>query len=283
MEILKRIFLILAIAGFSACNHDLDILGFFSTSSPKVNKRFEQSQKYNCENGFPFIVTSDTSYQVVFASDCHVGEGKYLSKILSHADSAAIPALFLLGDLTSGREDDYRTFRDLIGTRYHQNVFTTVGNHDLYFKGWNFYKDFFCTSIYYLVVQSATAKDIFIILDSGSGTIGRKQFEWLENLLDNQRNLYRYCFIGTHVNMFRNGGSLTGSNEAEEIEVLLSLFRKHQVNYVISGHDHNFYEEIFMNTTYITMAPADDREPIAEYLTFTIGQEISYRRDSIYP
>jgi 3',5'-cyclic AMP phosphodiesterase CpdA len=102
-------------------------------------------------------------------------------------------------------------------------------------------------------------------LDSGSGTLGSEQLQWFKNLLENQRQIYRHCILYTHNNLFRFRRTFSTNPKIEEIQVLLDLFTRHQVDMVVGGHDHFRDETVFGNTTYIIMDAFLDRSNHASY------------------
>jgi hypothetical protein len=133
-----------------------------------------------------------------------------------------------------------------------------VGNHDLWFNGWNQFYSRFGSSTYIFTIETPAAKDLFICLDTGSGTLGKKQMDWLKEILQTSRNEYRYCILFTHNNMFRNRHTSSTNPLVEELHVLIELFTIHKVDMIITAHDHIKYEEKFGNTIYITMDALED-------------------------
>lgn len=53
------------------------------------------------------------------------------------------------------------------------------------------------------IVNTSEASDLFICLDSGSGTLGEKQLAWLREILEKKRANSQNCFVVTHNNFFR--------------------------------------------------------------------------------
>jgi predicted phosphodiesterase len=177
----------------------------------------------------------------------------------------------LAGDLVTGRREDYLVFKELVDS-VEKPLFTMVGNHDLFYDGWKTYYEFFGTSTYYFLISTPEATDIYICLDSGGGTLGKSQTDWLVNLLETKRDEYRHCFVITHVNMLRTRRTTSANPLTEEVAFLLDLFAKHDVDMVINGHDHLQDAVKFGNTTYLITDALTDTYEDAGYLVLDIGE-----------
>jgi UDP-2,3-diacylglucosamine pyrophosphatase LpxH len=172
---------------------------------------------------------------------------------LSQGTQPEITAMVFVGDIVSGKEKDYETFNRLLPADDIKPSFVLVGNHELYFDGWKHFSRLFGSSVYYFTIATPTKEDLFICLDSGSGTLGKSQLKWLKDLLENSRSAYDQCVIFTHVNFFRNRHTLSTNPLTNELLVLIDLFEQNKVNMVIMGHDHDRSVNVLGNTTYLTM------------------------------
>jgi len=121
------------------------------------------------------------------------------------------------------------------------------------FDGWKHFSRLFGSSVYYFTIATPTKEDLYICLDSGSGTLGKSQLKWLKNLLENSRSAHDLCVIFTHVNFFRDRHTLSTNPLTKELLVLIDLFEQHRVNMVIMGHDHVRAVNVLGNTTYLTL------------------------------
>lgn len=54
-------------------------------------------------------------------------------------------------------------------------IFSIIGNHDLFFSGWDDFRELLGPSVYWFEVDYGSGRDLFIALDSASGTLGGKQ------------------------------------------------------------------------------------------------------------
>jgi predicted phosphodiesterase len=270
-RILKYIGFGLLLFLLSSCSSDADFSGLIR-STDRVEKRFEQSMQWNAEHPFQTITCTENDYSVLVAADSHIGGTENFSYLKSLYNEEDFLVLMLVGDIVSGQEEDYLSYVDLI-ENITKPIFPVTGNHDLYFDGWkNFYK-YLGSSTYYFVVETSTAKDIYICLDSGGGTFGKSQINWLEELLEDIRTDYRYCTVMSHVNMFRTRRTTSANPITEEVVYLLDLFTQHNVDYVVNGHDHLQDELQFGNTTYLILDALKDEYINAGYAVLNINED----------
>lgn len=251
-----------------------DIRGMFFSYN-YVNERFEQSMEWNETHGFKQIITTDTVYTIYVMGDSHMGTDKNYNTFIFNAIEDSALAVVMNGDITSGRAKDIAIFEKKIPPQSTIESFLLVGNHDLYFDGWDEFYKRFGSSMYYFTVKSPQAIDLFICLDSGSGTLGYKQMNWLKNILKN-RVLYRNCIVFTHCNFFRSRHTCSTNPNSEEIHTLLDLFLTHNINMVVTSHDHKKSIEILGSTTYITMDALLDGHKEASYLKLAFSSSINY-------
>jgi 3',5'-cyclic AMP phosphodiesterase CpdA len=270
---LKIFILLLFIAGIYSC--DVDFTGFIR-STDRIEDRFIQSIEYNDNHPTENIIVNSSDYCLLAASDLHVGTTVNTEKLLDYYSSSDDIALLLVGDIVSGRREHYELLHEITDT-FTKPLFMMAGNHDLYFDGWKSYYEFFGSSTYYFTVTTTDTADLYICLDSGGGTLGKSQVEWLENLLDEQRENFRYCIISSHVNILRTRITTSANPLVEEVAYLLDLFAKYDVNLVITGHDHVQDEAKIGNTTYLILDAVVDSNPNAGFLTVSVNTDnLSY-------
>jgi len=265
------------------CYEDVDYSGYLR-STDRVNDRFVQSNEWNKNHPLKNLVVNTDNYQVLVAADNHIGGVTNFKLMLEASKKTGNAAFVLVGDIVTGKKDDYLVFKNLLPNIDEVPYFLMVGNHDLYYDGWKLYYDYFGTTTYYFSIQTPTAKDIFICLDSGGGTLGNKQLAWLKNILTTERDVYRNCIVFTHVNFFRNRHTGSTNLLVPEINVLLDLFVHYCVDMVITGHDHIPFVHVFGNTTYITLAALADFDRNASYLKLGINEgKAGYEFISLQP
>lgn len=261
---------------FSSCIGDADLTGFVR-STDRVSDRFVDSQMWSEAHPFKVLTTTNEEYRLLVGADMHLGDSVNFVKFLSLGFESEALALVLNGDMVSGKEKDYLKLQRLIPPFESLPTFMLVGNHELYFDGWKHYYEMFGSSMYYFSVETPTERDLYICLDTGGGTLGSAQLEWLTQLLEAQRDDFDRCVVFTHVNFFRNRRTLSTNPLVDELLVLIDMFDKHRIDLVISGHDHERSLNVLGNTTYITMDALSDYTPYAGYLELTkSSEEIKY-------
>jgi len=248
-----------------------ELRGFF-ISYESANERFQQSMAWNDDHPYKEIVVSDDDYTLFIMADSHIGGTAHLDTFINDAISANAVALTMVGDLTTGHASDLIKLNQHLPNQDTITSFPILGNHDLYFDGWSKFRELFGTSTYLFTVKTPQATDLYICLDSGSGTFGSDQIEWLKHVLETERPNYRRCVLFTHNNFFRFGISGATNPLIEELYVLLDLTIVHDIDMIITGHDHDRSVEALGNTTYIITGALEDDFNDAGYLILTIQQ-----------
>lgn len=260
---------------FNSCE-TVDLRGML-ISYESVNSRFEQSMEWNSIHPYKELVVPKDEYTIFTMSDSHVGGTQNLEIFFENAISANAIAAVMAGDITSGQADDYEVFEKHQPDPESIDLFHLVGNHDLYFNGWEQFYPRFGSSTYMFSVRTPVATDLFICLDTGSGTLGSKQLDWLKGIIENERAECRRCVIFTHNNLFRFRRTTATNPLVEELYVLMELFIENNVDMVITGHDHQKDAELFGNTIHIVLDALKDGYSDAGYMELHItGGTIHY-------
>jgi hypothetical protein len=261
----------------TACSKDENNAIVF-TSKESVNQRFNQSMKWNSNHPFREIGVPSDDYFILATGDCHVGGTNNLDSFFNNAKTMNAAADVIAGDLTMGHVKEYELFKQHVPDQDSLPSFVVVGNHDLHFNGWEEFYTLFGSSTYLFTIKSPVATDLYICLDSGGGTLGLDQIEWLSNILQTSRDNYRHCFVITHNNLFRFRHTDSTNPPVEEIEVLIELFTKYHVEMVITGHDHKQDAVLFGLTTYIVMDGLKDGLSNAGYFQLRVNKgKIEYK------
>jgi predicted phosphodiesterase len=246
----------------------------FEDEAQTANQRFIQSMEWNNNHLSSEIDVPDDDYFLLSAGDIHVGGTNNLDKFLKIALSTKASAVVMAGDLTTGQGSDYAEFEKHLPIHDLLPAFLIAGNHDLFNNGWAEFSRRFGTSSYLFTIKTPKAADLYICLETGGGTLGGKQFDWLRNILENQRSGYRHCIVFTHNNFFRTRHTDSTNPEVEELEVLLELFTKNRVDMVVTGHDHVKDVAEFGNTKYIIMDAMKDGLSNAGYFKIAVQKGI---------
>lgn len=270
------ILLLLAAFLLTSCDK-FEFRGFVS-SYESANKRFEQSIEWNNTHAYKQLSSPENTYSIFAMGDSHVGPTVNLNRFLDSALVKQAVAAVMVGDITTGHKDDFYTVNDVLDDVDAFQTFQVVGNHDLYFDGWQTFYQLFGSTTYYFTVETPSAKDLYICLDSGSGTLGSKQLEWVTELLENKRDDFRYCVVFMHDNLFRIRHTTSTNPPVEEVQALIQLSIEHSVDMIVTGHDHKKNVVQLGHTTHITMDALLDGYNDAGYFELTAGaSSLSYR------
>lgn len=247
---MKKRLLHILLLGFAtlltACSdnpQELDYTGLFHNPSESVQTRFDQYMDWNANHpAFVETVTSD-DYRLFFCSDVHYREDRnQLEPFLKLSrNDATCPFIIINGDL-SDHEAGFDTVQARILRHYAAGgrlVYTTAGNHDLYFGRWLDFFNHFGSSTYVVKVQGPGYEDIFIFLDSANGTLGRSQLKWLKEQLEGT-TAARHITVVTHNNLFnqdQNQGRCS-TPPMDEVYQITHLMEKHGVEACIQSHNH---------------------------------------------
>lgn len=274
-----------------ACNPDtwnLDVIGMVNGSSAGIDKRVEDSFQYNDTYGVPMINATSESYNVFVATDSHVDRTRtHWEQFIRdyHAD-VNCPLAIHLGDLINAQNHWEYMKRPLDSIPSNplkkDTLLAVVGNHDIYFSQWLEYVRLWKTSTYYAIVRTPSGKrDLYIFLDTAEGILGKKQTDWLKDILtkaDSQG--FRHIVVCTHTHLFKRDSSQghTSNMPLEETYALLHLLKEHKVEMFWCGHDHSREITNLGSLTSIIVDALFDREPHPAYMVATCGDEpIRYR------
>lgn len=105
----KNIFIWTIAMLFVACGPDtrLDMVGMFAGSSPTIDERFEESQKYNQQAGFATIQALAEEYHVYVCTDTHIHgtRTRWEHFIKSYRADLLCPVAVHLGDIIDARTE----------------------------------------------------------------------------------------------------------------------------------------------------------------------------------
>jgi hypothetical protein len=279
MENLKEnrvVYFLIILLACNSCMKDADLTGFLYSADP-VNERVKLSLEWNRQRPSREVFVPGTDYALLIAGDTEIGETAYLDTLIARAEKPGVAGYVIAGDITSGDPEGYDILEYELDTKKPDQDFYILGNHDLFFNGWDKYYSYFGSSTYAFTVKTSDASDLYICLDSGNATIGSIQLAWLSDLLAKERKNHRFCIIISHVNFFREHHTFSANPLVDEIRVLLDLFYRYSIDMVITGHDHHRSEEFFGKTHFITLDAFIDGFKDASYLRLEIknGELIS--------
>lgn len=273
LQLVSRFIALVALAvGLGGCDV-LDIKGLFIPTSDMVGVRFEQSMD---KNGNHSVATIQAAQEYLFyvCTDPHIDGSHRNMTTFNDALRTDPHASFgiVLGDMIDriGMRQLYVESAAFDPARhpYDYPIFNVLGNHDLYFDGWAEHLTLVGPSVYWWEVTFPEGKDLFVVLDSATGTLGAEQTKWLRSFLTTNRSHYRHCIISKHTNIFYhdNSQNTSGNMPFEESFPLLRLFSQHNVTLVLQGHDHYREDLTYDGVRYTVVGTIKDECPDPEYL-----------------
>ena len=284
----------------SSCNR-LDVLGMVVNRSD-TEARVADWLDYDAQNGMPVINNVPDNYCVYSCSDSHYAERdsivpqsendrlyQYITAMRNDNNAAfAIHA----GDMVNeSGENGYLMTEDAL--RYDATTqavdkpcFLVIGNHDVYYDCADFFKQHFHTSTYSVTVNTVGGfKDLFIFLDSGNGTHGRRQLDWLEEQLSH-RTEYRHCFVISHNWLFRTTYNYTTTPAAnlpeDEQYAFMDLMSQNNVEMVIMGHFHYRDVKTFAGVKYVMTDNLNDSKTDPSYLVVNCADQVTFEYRPLY-
>lgn len=284
----KSICIIASVLLFAACaneNSTLDMKGMFSPNGETIDARFEQSLAYNATRGEIRIDMQADDYTIYVCTDSHITRKTHrnLDYFVAQYRAAAAPKLALhLGDVIDAQKnfpcaDSILHFE---GQTIADTLFVTPGNHDIYFKQWPIYREFFKSSVYWFDTRNGEKKlDLFICLDSAEGELGVKQMNWLRSLLEaKSKEGYRRIIVFSHTHLWKLDASQghTSNMALEATYEFTSLLSQYGVEYYWCGHQHARQVVRFKGVTYMVLNATKDSESGQSYMIAHMGENVSY-------
>lgn len=280
MKRLSKIWLMIIIACYLvSCKADPKGL----LSSSDVDKRFADSVSLPEEKNDVDIDGGETEFSFIVIADPHVYHGsdsgltELKAKLLQDRDNG-INDKFLIacGDISQrGDAEDFQAFRDILAPEF--PVYTTLGNHDIYYDGWYNYREILGKSCYTFKAGPSVR---FVSFDSANGTLGRKQKNWLEGVLKSSGE--PLCFVFTHFELFSpNSTTIQQYTDIEEAYYLIHLFKKTGVDYVFMGHSHDYYDKKINGTHYVNISGFTDKKDYFRFYVNLASRTIKYERKSL--
>ena len=275
-----KLILVVVISIFaSGCSH-LDLKGIFIPTGEGVEKRFQQSMEMN-DDLKAAGVSAQESYTFYVAADPHIDRNYSNLNAFNDALRNDTEASFgvVLGDCIDVK-DNLPAYLEALSCNpdrhaCNHQIFHVLGNHDVFFNGWVDFKALIGPSVYWFEVVFDGGKDLYITLDTATGSLGRKQTNWFKSFLAANRNNYRHCVILTHTNFFytdKSQGS-SGNMPVEESVALIDFLGKHDVSLVLQGHDHFREDVIFNNVRYTILGALCDWMETPEYLKINVDKD----------
>ena len=275
----NRILLILTAMASVSCNQ-LDLKGMLMPTGEGVERRFEQSVQMNKELKVPGTEAQE-GYSFYVATDPHIYETNKNLTAFNDAFRNDQEASFgvILGDCIDVKDNLPKYLETLAyypeRHSFNHKVFHVLGNHDLFFNGWVNFKELVGPAVYWFEVVFPEGKDLYISLDTATGTLGNRQTKWFKSFLSENRKNYRHCIILTHTNLFYTDNSQVSSGNMpfEESMALIDFLGRNDVSLVLQGHDHHREDLTYDNVRYTVLGAIKDGMDRPEYLKINVNQE----------
>jgi len=283
--------IVLAAVAWTGCDR-LDVKGMFFSSGTHTEDRVAEWLAWNEEHPATVLTGVPDEYCVYVTSDIHITDEAPRVEAFLSAEYADPRAVFSIvgGDIANVRgEAPFRVMDSLLHLphpHYHSprpaedTCFVIIGNHDIYFDCQEYYKKYFHTSTYTVTVQTVGgAQDLFVFLDSGNATHGRRQLAWLKEVLG-RRGEYRNVVVCTHTCLFRTSYNYSTTPAAnlpeDECYELLDLMQESRVNLFLMGHFHHKEQHTVGDVEYVMTDNLNEEKEVPNYLVVTCGERVSY-------
>ena len=279
LQMVRVIILVIVSLGMCGCNQ-LDLKGMFMPTGEGVEKRFRQSVEMNSDLKVEGVKTQE-SYTFYVATDPHVAETHDNLDVFNDALRNDAEASFgvILGDCIDVK-DNLPAYMDALSyspERHACNhkIFHVLGNHDLFFNGWVNFKEIVGPAVFWYEVSFDGGKDLYVSLDTATGSLGRKQTDWFKSFLAERRADYRHCVILTHTNFFYTDGTQgsSGNMPFEESMALIDFLGKNDVSLVLQGHDHFREDLTYADVRYVVLGAISDVIEEPEYLKISVSKD----------
>lgn len=281
-------FCLLIMGLFVACGPEFrfDLVGNIAGTSPRIDQRLADSEKYNESHPFVTLQAAAENYHVYVCTDTHITNkvSRWQAFVDDYHQDTLCPVAIHLGDIVDAQNHFDEMYDAFVGVpnspSKSDTLMVVAGNHDICFSQWPAYLEIFKTSTYYFIVETPNGqRDLYIMFDSADGTVGSKQLVWLKNTLEwSIGENFRHIVACTHTHFFMRDGSqgVATNFSIEETYALLNLFQAHGVDMVWSGHDHSREVTQYKDMTCIIVDSMKEEDKSPYYMRASMGEEITY-------
>lgn len=239
---------------FSSCKFGMYEFLFNEES---VDSRTDEIRELTAQE-IPSFEADEEQYTFVMITDVHTGSDdfykndddflKWFSSLFENSDQTKHPKFFIsLGDnIDTGREyKEYNEFLEkmkyIVKSKTGREDFkeySVLGNHDLYYNGWENFKDHifpYCSAYHF-----SDGTFSYYFLDSANGTLGQKQRNEIEDKFSMD---LKPKIILTHCPFYfpttNASNMIFKMQDTAERNWILTLFAKNNVRQIFAGHVHD--------------------------------------------
>ncbi len=259
------------------------VLSCVSRTTPE--RRVTESLALASSSTFTLASGDPARFTFAAVGDLHIGGGgtDRFRDILNAAAADGDEFVLLLGDLVDeGKESDVLAMRQAIqDTGWDGKVFCVAGNHDIFYDGWENYKNHNGSSTYSFVAGNSK----FIGLDTADGTLGSRQIQWLKGELaqSTQENIFlfsHYLPVVPGVETYLRLANDTESN------LLMSLASRNGVKGWLGAHYHSYILQAIDGVSYLVAGGGGGRRmpPVLGYFYARVsvnGSQVSFERKEV--
>jgi len=243
----------------------LFVLACTNLGFDQLNNRVQDNLSGSVTAPKDITVSNPTSFTFTVLGDTHIGSsgGGVAQRVVANAVAAGDAFAVVAGDLSQGGQDgEFTQFKQIFAA---QNLTfrAAIGNHDIYFGGWDRYKVQIGRSIY-----SFNAGNVhFLMADTANGVLGQDQLDWMEQ--DLSRSNATHKIVITHFPPWNgNFSSIYKMSSEEEAAILKDMVYRYGVKFVFAGHFHGYNEADIGGTKYIVTGGANDIIDIGQKMNF---------------
>ncbi len=223
----------------------------------QVNTRTERLMDLNGTEFAPSV--SSETFSVLVFTDIHFGRksnteqakacGNFINFVNNEKQKLSndFPIAFItcLGDTTkSAKTDDFKKYVSFVSdikAKTSIQVYTVIGNHDLYNDGYLFFKkNIYPYETAYTFRTSFNGNFMnWYFIDTANGTLGKEQLQNFMNKLENDSG---DKIVFGHHPLYAGGIIYFTLQNINERDSLISSFAKNNVKFYLAGHCHKEHE-----------------------------------------
>jgi predicted phosphodiesterase len=221
----------------------------------QTQQRFWDNMNLPLKTYSDFAPSDPNNFSFSMMGDTHVGsdQGNLMVKALQMSKTDGDSFAVIAGDdSNTGLESELLTFESNIAS-VGLPVYPAIGNHDIFFNGWDHYKAIVGRSMY-----SFNAGVVhFVILDTANGTFGEEELNWLKSDLAATNKPVKVAVMHFPA-VFGEFSTIYRLSDDEEITIFENIMNKYGVQLVVSGHYHGYSDKNVGGTRYIVTGACND-------------------------
>lgn len=197
-----------------------------------------------------------------FAAVSDTGSANHnLEYILHNIQKHSNCFVLYLGDLVKYRSASHFAWMtgEISGKLKNMPFYAVPGNHDVKnfetILDFSQYRQVFGAEYYWF----SYGNTLFIALNNSTESLDSEQFQWLENVLNKIRPLFKYCIIYAHIPPFDVMGVPNHSMDKSSAQKLGRLLQDKNITLLLFGHVHKYTKNVFYGIPVITL-PSSGQE-----------------------